>query len=138
MSTLKGRLAPFSLTAIGSLKSKSNSRQLVYRGKKPAFIKSEGAFQFLKDFARQCPVLDPPFMEDVMLEVDVFYPSRRTDLDISLLMDALQGPVLENDRLVKSQVVRWGLDPLDPRVELRIRLTEYGDYAGENLGENKP
>ena len=131
-TNLKGRLEPFSLIARGSLKSKSNSRQLVYRGNKPAFIKSEGAFQFLKDFATQCPVLDPPFMEDVVLSVDVFYPNRRTDLDISLLMDALQGPVLENDRLIKTQVVRWGLDIADPRVELNIRLCGYGDYAGEN------
>ena len=129
-----GRQEPFSLVVLGSLASKSNSRRLIWRKGKPAFVKSPAAFSFLNDFANQCPTLDPVFTEDVVLEADIYYPSRRSDLDDSLLMDALQGKVIENDRQIKRRDIRWGLDPLNPRVELMVRLAELPDYAGlDNL-----
>ena len=126
---IPGRQEAFSLIAYGKLASKSNSRQLVYRGRKPSFIKSQSAFDFLRDFANQCPTLSPLFLDDVVLIADIYYPSRRQDLDESLLMDAIQSKLIWNDRQIKAKYIRWGLDVLQPRVDIRIRLADHYDYA---------
>jgi Holliday junction resolvase RusA-like endonuclease len=117
-----GRSSPWEKTIYGEAASKANSRKLVHIGGKPVIIKSDKARGYLADFLKQCPVLEPMFMGDVYMELTMYYASRRPDLDESIVMDALQGRVYENDRQVKRKHVVWGLDPDNPRVELRISL----------------
>lgn len=137
MAKLIGRTEPFSLIIKGCCASKSNSRRLVYFRdkktgvKKPAFIKSDAAIAFSDQFAQQCPSLTPMFLGDVHLDIDIYYMSRRSDLDETLVLDLLQGRIYENDRQVRSRRTRWGLSPLDPRVEIHVRLMESGDRAGD-------
>jgi Holliday junction resolvase RusA-like endonuclease len=50
----------------------------------------------------------------------IHYASRRPDLDESLLMDLLQGVAYHNDRQIKAKVITWGLDKLNPRVEVSV------------------
>lgn len=47
-----------SFTIYGEPASKANSRKLVTFGKRPAFIKSDKARAYLKDFHSQVPSLD--------------------------------------------------------------------------------
>lgn len=137
---LPRRAEPFSITIHGNLRSKANSRRLVHikspkSGKTiPAFIKSKPAAVFCDRFREQCPVLSPLFEDEVHVLCDIFYDSRRPDLDESLLLDLLQGHVYANDRQVKSKRIRWGLDPFRPRVEVTVRLLESGDRAGDVEG----
>lgn len=107
----------------GEPASKANSRQLVYNPKtrKPMFIKSKKARNYEQDFRVQCPRLDDPFAGDVQVEMDIFYASRRPDLDESVILDCMQGPIYINDRQVKQKLIRWGLDKSDPRAEITVR-----------------
>lgn len=132
MSTQKkspGRIEPFTITILGEPASKANSRRLVSIRGKPAFIKSAKAAKYSDDFRQQFPMLDPMFEQDVHVSIDIFYASRRPDLDESLILDLMQGRAYSNDRLVKSRTARWGLDVWKPRVVITIRLAEGDDYA---------
>lgn len=100
--------------------SKANSRQHATINGRTVFIKSKDALRYLKDFQRQCPTLDPMFEQDVQVEINIYYASRRPDLDESLILDALQGKAYRNDRQVKRKVIEWGLDRENPRAEIRI------------------
>lgn len=71
-------------------------------------------------FNLQCRQLQPMFHEDVAVEATLFYVSRRSDLDESLILDLLQGRVYENDRQVRRKIINWGLDKDNPRVELKV------------------
>lgn len=126
-----GRTDPFRVTIFGEPASKANSRRLVSIGGKPAFIKSEKACRYADDFRRQCPTLDPLFLGDVHVEIDIYYSSRRPDLDESLILDLLQGRVYLNDRAVRSRRARWGHDILRPRCDILVRPAEPSDYAGQ-------
>lgn len=87
--------------------SKGNSRQVVTRGKNgpPMIIKSAKARQFTGTAA----VImrgkgGSPFVYDdkLSLWVLVRYPNYRRDLDISLIMDALQDAgIINNDRQIR-------------------------------------
>ena len=106
--------------------SKANSRKLVYFGKRPAFIKSPEARAYVNLFNAQCPQLQPliPYnknvKQDVIVYMNIFYASRRPDLDESLILDCMQGRIYENDRCVKEKHIFWGLDKLDPRAEICV------------------
>lgn len=129
MST-QGRTEPFTFTILGEPAAKANSRRLVKFGNTPAFIKSEKAAKYSDDFRRQCPTLDPMFTGDVHLDIDIYYGSRRPDLDESLILDLMQDRIYPNDRLVKSRRVRWGMDA-QPKAVITVRLAEKTDYAGK-------
>lgn len=129
LSKPTGRVEPVSLTILGEPASKSNSRRLVSIKGKPAFIKSEKAAIYSDNFRRQCPILDDLMLGDLHMDIDIFYASRRPDLDESLILDLLQGRVYLNDRQVKSRRVRWGLDKFSPRSIIHIRPVVPGDLA---------
>ena len=46
--------------------------------------------------------------EDIAIEIEILYASRRPDLDESLILDCLQDRWYKNDRQVKEKHVRWG------------------------------
>jgi len=111
---------PVMFTILGEPASKANQRKLVTIKGKPAFIKSDKARNYLKAFGVQCPQLEAPFEGDVHVEIQIYYGSRRPDLDESVILDAMQDRIYLNDRQVKSKYIVWGLDPDNPRSIIRV------------------
>ena len=105
----------------GEPASKANSRQLVTIKGRPAFIKSKKARDYVKLFAEQTPTLKDQITEDVEVEITIYYKTRRPDLDESVILDCMQGPIYANDRQVKSKIIRWGLDRENPRSHIAVR-----------------
>jgi Holliday junction resolvase RusA-like endonuclease len=112
-------LTEICLTILGEPASKANSRRLVARGGRPMFIKSKKALDYADSFKRQCTKA-VPFLGDVMVEMTIYYASRRPDLDESLILDLLEGVTYLNDRQVKRKVIQWGLDKENPRCHIRV------------------
>ena len=108
-------------TVYGEPASKANSRKMVLIKGRPALIKSQKARDYVKTFEQQCPVLEVPTTEDVVVEMMIYYASRRPDLDESLILDCMQCRVYKNDRQVKQKFIYWGLDKEDPRSIIRVR-----------------
>ena len=112
----------------GEPASKANSRKLVTIKGRPAFIKSDKARKYVKQFEEQCPRMgDSMFLDDVEVEMTVFYASRRPDLDESVILDCMQGFIYKNDRQVKRKIITWGLDKENPRSEITVRLMEQSE-----------
>lgn len=105
---------------LGEPASKANSRKAVMFGKRPAFIKSDKARNYVDAFALQCPKLEEPFDGDVRVEMVIYYASRRPDLDESLILDCMQGAIYANDRQVKQKLIYWALDKDMPRAVIRV------------------
>jgi Holliday junction resolvase RusA-like endonuclease len=114
----------------GEPASKANSRKLVMFGKRPASIKSRKALAYVETFLKQCPQLRELLSGDLAVDIHVWYASRRPDLDVSLILDSMQGRIYANDRAVKEQHLYWGLDKAAPRAEITVgprRTTMAGD-----------
>lgn len=103
-------------TVYGEPASKANSRR--WTGK--YFIKSEKALNYAKEFAKQCPVLDPLLEGDLRVTITIHYASRRPDLDASLIFDLMQERIYQNDRQVREMHLFWGLDKESPRAEIIV------------------
>ena len=113
------------ILVMGDLASKSNSRQLVRFGSRPAFIKSAKARGYVDDFLRQVRRPKEAYAGPVALFADVHYASRRPDLDISLLQDAIQAAgLIKNDRQVVQIFTAKFLDPGKPRVFFYLEAIE--------------
>ena len=108
-------------TVYGEPASKANSRKMVLIKGRPALIKSQKARDYVKTFEQQCPVLEVPTTEDVVVEMMIYYASRRPDLDESLILDCMQCRVYKNDRQVKQKFIYWGLDKENPHSVIRVR-----------------
>lgn len=108
----------------GQLHSKANSRRAVInrRTGKAMYIKSAEALECVASFQAQAREQwqGEPLEGPVTLIAYIYYPSRRQDLDESLLMDLLQGIAYHNDRQIECKVIRRGLDKVHPRVELQV------------------
>mgnify|MGYP003111190046 FL=1 len=114
------------ITIYGEPVSKANSRRLVTsKHGKPLFIKSQKALDYVKAFSQQCTKINPLVTEDIAIEIEIFYASRRPDLDESLILDCLQDRWYKNDRQVKEKHVRWGgVDKEKPRAKIAIRYLQ--------------
>lgn len=119
-ASLGGRTEPWVKTILGSPQSKANSRRIVSHGGTSRIVKSSAALAYARDFLRQCPSLEPMFEGDVVVEMNIYYASRRNDLDESLILDLLQGKVYSNDRQCRKKVIEGFLDPSNPRTEIRV------------------
>lgn len=123
------------LTILGELGSKSNSRRMVSYGGRPRLIKSDKALNYEETAYGQLQTLlraHEPFQDYVRLTVDVYYASKRPDLDIALLQDILQekkdkktGIILSkgvytNDRQVVEIIARKLWDKENPRCEITV------------------
>lgn len=110
-------------TIYGNPQSKANSRKFIIntRTKKPMVIKSAEARKYTEDFIRQARIPPEPYKGDIMLNCKIYYQSRRSDLDESLIMDCLQqAGIIGNDRQIREKHV-WGeIDPANPRAEISI------------------
>lgn len=67
---------------------------------------------------------------DLKFIATIYYASRRSDLDESLVLDLLQDYAYKNDRQVKEKHVKWGLDRSDPRVEIRVEEMKEVEESG--------
>lgn len=105
---------------VGEPASKANSRKAVVIRGKPAFIKSQKARDYVKAFDEQCPTLPELITDDVLVEILIYYASRRPDLDESLILDCMQDKIYKNDRQVKQKKIYWSLDKDNPRSIIRI------------------
>lgn len=126
-----GRITPWSRTILGEPASKANSRKIVTINGKLRSIRSDKARSYADDFAKQCPVLDPLFEGDVIVELRIYYGSRRPDLDESIILDCLQGRVYRNDRQVRAKVIYGEVDPVSPRVDIHIRPMAMHSSSGD-------
>lgn len=116
----EGRTKPWLKTIFGEPASKANSRKLAKVNGRTLFIKSDKARSYLGDFLRQCPYLDPLFTCDVVVEADIYYASRRPDVDPSVILDAMQGRIYVNDRQVRRIIATGHVDKENPRVDLHV------------------
>jgi len=104
----------------GEPASKANSRKIVKFGNRPASIKSDKARTYLTTFGLFCPLLKPLLEGDILVAIEIFYFSRRPDLDESLILDAMEGLIYKNDRQVKRKFIYHNLDKINPRAEIKI------------------
>jgi len=106
-------------TIYGEPASKENSRRLVQRGNRTIPIKSEKALSYVK---RQfdIPMMRPLLDGDLAVVIRIYYASRRSDLDESLILDMMQGRVYENDRQVREKHIYWEIDEPDPRADIEV------------------
>jgi hypothetical protein len=129
-------------TVYGEPASKANSRKMVMIKGRPALIKSQKARDYVSFFEAQCPTLKVPTTDDVMVEMMIYYASRRPDLDESLILDCMQNRIYKNDRQVKQKFIYWGLDKENPRSIIRVRscdiskVPEYLSYDTVLISED--
>lgn len=109
----------------GNVPSKSNCYRIVTKGEYSSLAKTQKLVQFEKDFFIQCNVYRNKMLEGYLqIEVDVFYPNQRSDLDNSLkvILDCLQKvKAFENDNKVVDIRIRKFLDKANPRVEFTLK-----------------
>ncbi len=114
-----------SMTIEGQLPRKSNARRVVSRGRggPPMVIKSQEALDYIDSVAKTVTgdqkLKLGSLSQPLLIVANVFYTTRRPDLSIELLLDALeQADVLKNDRYVRQQIIGGYVDADRPRTEL--------------------
>ena len=128
-------------TIYGICQSKSNSRRLVTIAGKPRFIKSSSAIAFETAVKQQVPAKACLMEGDLGFHADIYYPTRRQDLDPSVVLDALQGLIYKTERQIKKISSARYLDKHDPRVEFSVWKLEDYDEKGptqNQLGQARP
>ena len=119
---------PIMLTITGTVVSLKNSRRLVRnrRTGKPLSIKSTDAERWMRDFVIQVPAQYRGLKlgsENQLLRavVEIWYPSLRSDVDPSIVWDALQlAGVISNDRWIREQNIYGYIDAKNPRCKILI------------------
>lgn len=111
-------MKPIYVVVKGEPASKANSRRLVLRGKRPAFIKSAKALSYADAFKLQAQPIEPLLEGEVSITMHIYYATQRPDLDESLILDLLQGVIYKNDRQVREKYIKHFIDRDDPRVEI--------------------
>lgn len=134
-STIINELQSVSLFILGEPASKANSRRVVRYGGVSRLIKSEKALTYSEIFKQQVRPLQPLMTGDLVVIMNIFYSTRRPDLDESLILDLLQGVVYTNDRQVKEKHIYWGLDKENPRAEIIVEKQQKKDpHTGGSKG----
>lgn len=132
-STIIHELQSVSLFILGEPASKANSRRVVRYGGISRLIKSQKALTYSELFKQQVRPLDPLMTGDLVVTMNIFYSTRRPDLDESLILDLLQGVVYTNDRQVKEKHIYWGLDKENPRSEIIVEKKD--PHTGGSKGD---
>ena len=114
-------------TIEGEPASKANQRKLVLIKGRMVPIKSKKALDYVKEFQRQIPKIDPLTEDYVKVEMMIYYASRRPDLDESLILDCMQNYIYYNDRQVKAKHIFWGLDKENPRTIILVSTYNHED-----------
>ncbi|MEO0037331.1 MAG: hypothetical protein RIQ59_542 [Bacteroidota bacterium] len=113
---------------IGTVPSKSNCYRIITLNghgslaKTPALKKYEESFFWQIGPARD-KMIEVPFE----IYIDVFYPSKRSDIDNSfkVILDCLQkAKVIKNDNNCSLIYARKFIDKENPRVEFTIKIAQ--------------
>ncbi len=107
---------------MGTCPSKSNC----YRIGDNRMYKTKALTEYEKNFFIQCKNRGKKIEGYFELEMKVFYPNQRADLDNSLkvVLDCLQSSkVILNDNKCTKILVEKYLDKANPRVELEIKMS---------------
>lgn len=124
----------YAFVVSGTLVSLKNRRRQFKSRKtgKMFSAKSSDAERYMQDFCRQVPAnirgLKLGSLEEPLrATIRAFYPSRRSDLDVTLLLDCLQvAEVIRNDRDIIEQHLYAEVDALNPRVEIELQQFHKG------------
>ena len=111
---------------LGNTPSKSNCYKIITLGKHASLAKTPTLKKYEESFFWQIGSLRDK-MIDVPFEfyVDVFYPSKRSDLDNSfkVVLDCLQkSKVIKNDNNCSLILGRKFIDKNNPRIEFKIKI----------------
>lgn len=106
---------------LGSPQSKSNSRMITRSG---LSIKSPQARIYeascIEQLNRQKTVTEP-LERPVLVEITIWYKSKLSDLDPSIILDCMQkAGIYKNDRLVYEMVLHKKHDKDNPRSEVTV------------------
>jgi Holliday junction resolvase RusA-like endonuclease len=132
-SVVRGEILPIHASAVsfvvlGKPVSMKNRRRMFKSARRGKFFpaKSEEAARYVQDFCHQVPpqyrnIKLGALQRPLRLICSVYYPSRRSDLDIAIVMDSLQiSGVIRNDRDIIEQHLWAGVDTKNPRVEIEV------------------
>ncbi|MEG1693462.1 MAG: RusA family crossover junction endodeoxyribonuclease [Bacteroidales bacterium] len=111
---------PVEVIIQGNVPSKSNSYKVIPKGliKSNALKRYEESF-FWQSGAIRDQNIDTPFE----IELDVFYPSKRSDLDgcLKVVLDCLQHTkTITNDNNCCKIIARKFIDKQAPRIKIKI------------------
>ena len=117
----------FSAKILGNTPSKSNCYKIITLGKHASLAKTATLKKYEESFFWQIgslrdKMIDVPFE----LHIDVFYPSKRSDLDNSfkVVLDCLQRTkVIKNDNNCSLIHARKFIDKDNPRCEFTIKIS---------------
>ena len=111
-------------TITGNTPSKSNSYKVIRLGNRCGMAKQKKLYDYEKSFLSQMLQYDYEIIEgNFKFVIDVFYDSRRPDLDNSLkvVLDCLQKcKAIKNDNKCLEINAYKHLDKLKPRIEFSI------------------
>jgi Holliday junction resolvase RusA-like endonuclease len=111
----------------GNVPSKSNCYKIGMINGRAMMYKSKALKQYEKDFYIQCSIRGLMLEGWLEFEIDVYYPSNRSDLDNSLkvVLDCLEkSSVFKNDNKVVRIQARKFVDKKNPRCEFRIKTVD--------------
>lgn len=112
-------------TILGNVPSKSNSYRIVTINGHGSLAKTAALKKYEESFAWQCnKYRDKNISNPFELWIDVFYPSKRSDLDgvFKCVLDCLQRvKAIKNDNLAMKIVARKFIDKTNPRIEFHIK-----------------
>lgn len=112
----------------GTVPSKSNSYRIIYKGKYPSLGKTKAMEKYEESFLWQVgSCRDANISVPFEFYLDVYYPSKRSDLDGSFkaVLDCLQkAKVIKNDNNCCKIVARKFIDKDNPRIEFKIVTIE--------------
>lgn len=95
-------------------------------------IPNEKAHDFEDQFRQQLPPGAQQHLESpVRVDIEIFYPSNRQDVDEALVLDLMQKfRVIENDRQVVAKYVEKRVDERNPRVHVKVTPVQW-DRSGK-------
>ena len=123
-------------TILGNTPSKSNCYRIILVPAKPgkkghaSLAKTTALKKYEDSFYMQVGKYRGALIDEYFnFEIDVYYPSNRSDLDNSLkvVLDCLQkSEVIKNDNKCTQIIARKFIDKNNPRIEFKIKLAQNG------------
>jgi Holliday junction resolvase RusA-like endonuclease len=115
-------------TILGNAPSKSNCYRIITLGKHASLAKTPALKKYEDSFFMQVGRYRGANIDEYFkFEVDVYYPSNRSDLDnaMKVLLDCLQkSKVIKNDNKCTEIIARKFIDKSNPRIEFKIILEQ--------------
>lgn len=113
---------------LGNTPSKSNCYKIIKKGGFPSLAKTPALKKYEDSFYMQVGKYRGSMIDEFFeFEIDVYYPSNRSDLDNSLkvVLDCLQKvEVIKNDNKCTKIIARKFIDKENPRIEYKIKLAK--------------